>query len=251
MRRLSGVVVSLLALVATACGPAPLESLGWRSSEWINEPTVPTTTPAVTTVPTDVPAIALQWANDQIIAANLEDPAAVAAAVFARRQGDRFIQASRQEIAAALPEVTFPGEAPPGAEWVSSQLVFENDGSIADDPSAAFGIWSAEPYSRSRSVAQMIVMRVSNDLVTATELASGEVEATCDLFAERTTDKCEMIVVGDRDTWVLTAPSGATLVWYDGPYRYELYGRTFVPVRALEEMSADMVPLTSLAATSS
>lgn len=250
LRRRFGVVVSLIALALTGCGPAPLESMGWRSSEWINEPTVPTTTPAVTTVPTDVPAVALQWANDQIVAANLGDPAAVAAAVFARRQGDRFVQASRHEIAAALPDVTFPGEAPPGAEWVSSQLVFENDGSIADDPSAAFGIWSAEPYSRSRSVAQMIVLRVSNDLVTATDLASGEVDATCALFAERSTDECEMIVVGDRDTWVLTAPSGATLVWFDGPYRYELYGRSFVPVQTLEEMSADMVPLTSLATSS-
>jgi hypothetical protein len=239
------------AIALVGCGPQPLESIGWRSSQWINEPTVPTTTRVVTTIPSEVPSTQLLWANDVIEVADLGDPATVLDTVFARREGDRFVQASRFEIAAALPELSFPAQAPTGAQWVSSQLVFDNDGTIAEDPSVAFGIWSAEPYTRSRSVAQMIVMRVSLDQDTATQLASGEVEATCALFSERATDSCEIITVGERQTWVLEEAGGSTVLWFEGSYRYELYGRSFVPVGALEEMSAEMVPLNSLTAQTS
>ena len=58
-------------------------------------------------------------------------------------------------------------------------------------------------------------------------------------------------MVGERQTWVLEEAGGSTVLWFDGSYRYELYGRSFVPVRALEEMSAEMVPLTSLTAQTS
>ena len=59
--------------------------------------------------------------------------------------------------------------------------MFNNDGTIAADPSAAFGIWSAEPYTRSRSVAQMIVLRVSTDPEGAEEAAS-ETRPSCAPF---------------------------------------------------------------------
>lgn len=234
----------MVALVA--CGETPLDSIGWRSSEWINEPTVPTTVPVVVTTPTSVSVDRLSWANDDIVTEDLDDLDALLAEVFARREGDRFIQASRFEVAAALPDVQFPGSAPVGAEWVSSQLVFSNDGTVADEPSAAFGIWSAEPYTRSRSVAQMIVLRVSTDVDAAAELASGEAEVTCARFADRTTDRCEVVQVGDEEVWMLSASGGTTLVWFDGPYRYELYGRSFVGSTILREMAAEMVPLASI-----
>lgn len=238
--------LGVVALAIAACGDSPLESIGLRSSDWINEPTVPTTVAVKITTPSVVAAERLLWSNDAIETANRDDPAALLAEVFGRRQGDRFVQASRFEIAAALPDVAFPGEAPTGAEWVSSQLVFENDGTVADDPSAAFGIWSAEPYTRSRSVAQMIVLRVSMDLEAATELATGEVAASCARFSDRASDDCEVVVVGTRDTWVLDDAGGATVVWYEGPYRYEMFGRSFVPIRTLQSMSAAMVPLGSI-----
>ncbi len=244
-------LIVLVVLLAVACGEAPLESIGRRSSEWINEPTVPTTVAVNTTTPTIVTVDRLEWANDEIETANLSDQAALLAGIFARRQGDRFIQASRSEIAAALPDVSFPTEAPAGAEWVSSQLVFDDDGTLADDPSAAFGIWSAEPYTRSRSVAQMVVLRVSNDLVTATELSTGQVAASCALFSDRATDSCELITVDSRQTWVLEDSSGSTLVWFEGPYRYELFARSFVPEEVLTEMSASMSPLASIGAEAS
>lgn len=239
-------LVAAALLAVTACGESPLESLGLRSSEWINEPTVPTTQPVVTTTPTAVPADRLLWANDEIETESLGDRDALLAEVFSRRQGDRFIQASRFEIAAALPDVAFPDEAPVGAEWVSSQLVFDNDGSLAGDTSAAFGIWSAEPYTRSRSVAQMVIFRVAVDQEVADEVASGASEASCARFSDRNTDQCQIITIADRPTWLLGASGGSTLVWFDSPYRYELFGRSFVSDGTLEDMSDGMIPLDSL-----
>lgn len=249
MKPVKGAWPTLLALavvVVVACGPTPLDSLGSRSSAWINEPTVPSTQPVTVTTPTVVPAERLLWANDVIETANISDRGALLAEIFERREGDSFIQASRQEIAVALPDVTFPSSAPPGAEWVSSQLVFENDGTLAADPSAAFGIWSAEPYTRSRSVAQMIVMRVSNDEEAATALASGAEEPTCARFSDRESDECEVITIGERATWLLVDSGGTTLIWFEGPYRYELFGRSFVSEQILQQVSGETVPLTSL-----
>ncbi|HSM45390.1 MAG TPA: hypothetical protein VK969_10280, partial [Acidimicrobiia bacterium] len=236
----------LVVLAVTSCGGSPLESIGQRSSEWINEPTVATTQASEVTTPTVVSVGQLLWANDDIETANLGDYDALLAEVFERREGDRFVQASRHEIAAALPEVAFPDKAPTGAEWVSSQLVFDNDGSIATDPSAAFGIWSAEPYTRSRSVAQMVVLTVNTDVDAANEFASGEADLTCERFADRTAAQCELMTIGDRSTWLLSQSSGATWVWYEGTYRYELFGRSFVPSGILHDMSGSMIPLASI-----
>lgn len=245
------VLALALASVLAGCGESPLESLGLRSSDWINEPTVPTTVAVVTTSPTVIPSERLQWANDEIESANLGDHDALLAEVFGRREGDRFIQASRYEIAAALPEISFPGVVPNAAQWVSSQLVFDNDGSLALDPTVAFGIWSAEPYTRSRSVAQMMVLRVATDPETADEVTSGEVESSCARFADRTTEHCELLTIAGRPTWVLDASSGATLIWFEGQYRYELFGRSFVPVAILEDMVEEMEPFDGIVEGSS
>ena len=238
-------------LVIVGCGDAPLTALGDRSSEWINEPEVTTTTAVVVTIPTSVDASSLMWSNDEIVTQNLHDPIQLVSEVFARREGDRFIQASRAEIATMLPEVRFPASVPYGAEWVSSQLVIENSGELSDDPSAAFGIWSAEPYTRSRSVAQLAVLRVANDKETATEVAQSDDEPSCARFADETTIGCEILDVNDRPVWSLSSNQGLTLVWFDGAYRYELFGRSFVSVSALRGMAdgsvrlAELVPSTS------
>jgi hypothetical protein len=239
------VALGIMALAVAGCGGSPLESLGLRSSEWINDPSVPTTIAVVTTTPTVTSSEGLQWANDEIETGNLDDQGAVLGEVFARREGDRFIQASRAEIAATLPELAFPGVVPSAAQWVSSQLVFDNDGTLAIDPTVAFGIWSAEPYSRSRSVAQMMVLRVATDPVAADEVASGETELSCARFSDRSTQQCDMLTIAERPTWVLEAASGATMIWFEGQYRYELFGRSFVPLDVLEDMVAEMEPFGS------
>lgn len=248
MSRLSIRLVGALAIAmaVTACGESPLESIGQRSSEWINEPEVTTTSAVVVTVPISIGVEKLLWSNDEIVTQNLFDPVLLVSEVFARREGDRFIQASRAEISTMLPDVQFPARAPFGAEWVTSQLVIDNSGELSDDPSAAFGIWSAEPYTRSRSVAQIAILRVANDKETATEIEESGEDPSCARFADPTTNSCELFNVLDRTVWSLTSNQGTTLVWFGGTYRYELFGRPFVSFEALMRMAGDSVPLADL-----
>ena len=224
-------------VLAAACGETPLASVGERSSGWINEPYVVTTTTVPVTSPIVRGAEDLLWSNDEIVTENTEDTDALIAEIFARREGDRFIQASRTEIVGVLPGLLFPTRVPIGSEWVSSQLVINNSGLVADDPSVAFGIWSAEPYTRSRSVAQLVVLRVSSDLQAAVDVEQNESPASCELFADKVDEQCEVLVVSDRDVWVLTSNAGTTLVWYNAPYRYELFGRSFISLNTLTEMA--------------
>lgn len=243
----------LAALVIAACGDAPLGSVGQRSSDWINEPEVVTTTVPPVTAPRSIGTDSLLWSNDGIATTNLGDREALVAEVFARREGDRFIQASRAEIAALLPSVRFPATVPYGAEWVSSQLVIENSGALGTDPSAAFGIWSAEPYTRSRSVAQLAILRVAIDPDTASEI-SGSEDATggslpqpsCARFSDQTTASCELLDLNGRSVWNLTSSSGTTLIWFEGDYRYELFGRSFLSRDAIEAMAAETVALSDV-----
>lgn len=238
----SGALLLALALALAGCGNEPLQTLGKRSSEWVSEPTIVTTTTIPVTVPLVAPADNLIWFNDEIGTAS-PDPESVVALVFARREGDRFIQASRAEIATALPGIGFPSRFPPLAGYVTSQLVIENSGEIADDPSAAFGIWTAEPYTRSRSVGQMIVLRVSRDSQTASEILLPDADLSCSRFSDGTSDTCDVEEIGGRTTWILRNASGTTLIFFDESYRYELFGRPFAPVEALRQTVASMAPL--------
>jgi hypothetical protein len=236
-----------VAAICIACGESPLQGIGERSASWINEPEVTTTTIPVVSAPRFADVEAMKWSNDAIANDQLGDPVALVEEVFARRQGDRFIQASRYEIAAALPGLLFPSKVPYGAEWVSSQLVVESNGRLSSEPSAAFGVWSAEPYTRSRSVSQMVVLRVATDPVTAEEVSQPGAEISCARFADRTTEQCEITTVGAARVWRLRSQSGSTLIWFEGQYRYELFGRTFVPDDVLIDMAVDPIPLADLA----
>lgn len=238
--------MATLATVPVGCGGDPLAAVGERSAEWINEPEVVTTTLPTVTVPIVIDTESLLWSNDEIVSENLGNPDALLTEVFARREGDRFIQASRDEISTILPELGFPSSVPYGAEWVSSQLVIESSGLLSDDPVAAFGIWSAEPYTRSRSVAQLAVLRVVADAETAVQIEQAGEPPGCARFAERTTEGCNQFEVNDRTVWALSSQHGATLVWFDGPYRYELFGRPFVSFDALTEMAGRSLKLRDL-----
>lgn len=236
----------LVVVVMTACGDAPLGEVGQRSSDWINEPEVVTTTVPPVTIPRFVDIANLEWANDDIVNSSLSDPDALIAEVFERRQGDRFIQASREEISAALPEVRFPAVAPHGAEWISSQLVIENTGLLSSEPTAAFGIWSAEPYTRSRSVAQMVVLEVAIDPETAAEVAATGEGVSCARFSERSTNICEIVNLDGKQVWQLDSGGGTTMIWFEGDYRYELSGKSFVAVGDLARMASETIALGEL-----
>lgn len=240
----AALVVAVLAL--TACGDAPFASLGQRSSGWIGKPTVLTTTTVATTSPIVVGADILKWYNDDLGGEFLDDPEALKVAIFARRGGDLFIQASRREIVALIPDVKFPSSTPYLSEYVTSQIVFNENGDLSEDPMAAFGIWSSEPYTRSRSIAQMIILRVSADAVTAAEVAEPGADNSCARFEDRTTEVCAVSTIGGRPVWSLEASNGTTLVWYEDSYRYELFGRSYVTAAALQEMVEDLVLLSEL-----
>lgn len=242
----TGVLAVAVALSVVACGDAPLASMGQRSSGWINEPEVTTTIRHRVETPRLVPGSNLRWFNDDIVTESLstrEDRDAIVAEVFGRREGDRFIQASRFEIAAVVPDIEFPTVAPYTVEWVSSQLVLENNGRLSAEPTVAFGFWSSVPYRASRSVAQLAVLRVSNDPTTAEEVRQSDAALSCGRFAERDTDECILIRVEGKDIWKLISASGTTLIWFGGPYRYELFGRLSVPADVLEEMAAKAASL--------
>ncbi|REK26024.1 MAG: hypothetical protein DWQ40_00260 [Actinobacteria bacterium] len=231
-----------IALALAACGDSPLFSLGERSSRWVTEPTIVTTTTVPTTIPLVRDAANLVWFNDDL-GEGPANPSDVVAGVFARREGDRFIQASRSEIAKVLDGIQFPSSVPPLAAYVSSQLVVENTGEVSNDPSAAFGIWTAEPYTRSRSVAQMIVLRVYRDAETAAEIAAPGADLSCARFAASETVSCDLERIDGRPTWILEDPSGLTLIWFDDTYRYEMFGRPFAAREALRQTAASMSPL--------
>ena len=65
MLQLLGVLV--FSMVMAACGDSPLESVGQRSSGWINEPVVTTTAAVVVTGPVSVGVQTLSWSNDEIV----------------------------------------------------------------------------------------------------------------------------------------------------------------------------------------
>lgn len=246
-RRIAIAMVMLLALYA--CGDSPLASIGKRSSRWVTEPTVITTTTIPTTVPIVSDASELIWFNDDLTAPIDAAPEQIVAQVFARRAGDRFIQASRAEIAGVLGGISFPTRVPPLIEYVTSQLVIDNSGEISDNPSVAFGLWTAEPYSRSRSVAQSVVIRVYLDPDTAEEVRTQDADASCGRFVDTTTDSCALEEISSGPLWVLKSNAGTTMVWFDGNYRYEMFGRPFVAVEALRQSASSMAPIELVDAT--
>ena len=79
------------------------------------------------------------------------------------RGGDEadFVQASRNEISAALPGIRFPRLIPVAVTFVSSQLVFDRQTATLDvSTAAAFGLWVAQPYTVPRTEGQIAVLRV-------------------------------------------------------------------------------------------
>ena len=124
--------------------------------------------------------------------------------VWLRRDGEgRFIQASRLEIASALPEIRFPGLIPDDVGWITSQLVFDVSAhaSLDGGTSAAFGLWAVEPYTVSEG--RVAVLRIGR--------------ATDDQQAE------PFEIVAD------VVDEGLSLNWVTGIYRYELFCRTILP----------------------
>lgn len=142
-------------LLAAACGDEGLmNGLGDRSVEFVHGETSLTTTTTVVqreeSPQGTVRSSDLVWYNDGM-AGEVPggEPNYIISNVWARGDGTTSVlQASRNEIAAALPGIQFPELVPDSVGWVTSQLVYDvASGLLSPDTAAQFGLWHLEPYS--------------------------------------------------------------------------------------------------------
>ena len=165
------------------------------------------------------------WTNDGIDPSTLgmEGDLLITTVWLRGDKVDPFVQASRVEIATALPGIEFPQLAPDRVTHVSSQLLFDQLTGILDaSTAAAFGFWVGEPYDLPRSEGQLAVLRVGMKTLDDDQ-AEGEI------FSFQVTD-------------------GRELAWTDGDYVYQLFCRTGLSEEACFEMADSMIPLSLIVA---
>ncbi|HUG75190.1 MAG TPA: hypothetical protein VMM81_05895 [Acidimicrobiia bacterium] len=184
-----------------------------------------------TTVVSDGPALRLTgvtevaWTNDDVgpDTVGLEG-VELLSAIWTRSDGvTPFIQASRREIAAALPGIAFPQLVPEQVTHVSSQLIFDVQSVVLDPTTAAaFGLWVGEPYERPRTEAQLVVLRVG------------------------------LRAVGDPEPgefFEFQVSEGREITWTEHDYVYQLFCRTGVGQSACIAIAESLFPLHAMLST--
>lgn len=186
-------IVIVIALLATGCGDEGLlDGLGDRSAEVIHGDTsLTTTTQEIEKEDAPIGSVRasdLSWYNDGILGEGTGNVLEVTSAVWRRGDGvTSVIQASRNEIATALPGIQFPELLPDTVGWVTSQLVFDvASGTLGADRSAQFGLWRDEPYLSDGG--QVAVLRVrpatSSDTIGSITPESGQTSLVLSWVAE-------------------------------------------------------------------
>ncbi len=162
---------------------------------------------------------AMVWVNDGlIIEAGLTRDAVIRLVWGRGNSADPYIQASRQEIAAALPGVRFPSKVPQQVTHISSQLVFDLEtGTLAVATSAAFGLWSSVPYTVARAEGQVATLRVG-------------IKTTADGTV-------------DNQIVALQVTGGRDLAWSESGYVYELFCRTGISEEACFAIAESLAPM--------
>ncbi len=219
MRRLA--ILILNAILLAACGDAlgGVGDLSHRIVYGSGATTSTTLAPPQSQLLRLEPITDLVWSNDVVGAdtAGLGRDELITAVWLRGDQEDPFVQASRREIATALPGIEFPQLAPERVTHVSSQLNFDALTGILDaSTTAAFGLWIGEPYGLPRSDGQLAVLRVG--LKSSADDVGGEI------FSFQVTD-------------------GRELAWVDGPYVYQLFCRTGMSEAACFAMAESTIPL--------
>ncbi len=205
MKRIA-TVVALASLVLAACGEAGvLDGVGGRTQALVEGHRTTTSTVVPLAAGTGdeglVGATDVLWFNDDIEPQYTGVSEEVVGAVWARKLNSRFVQASRAEIASAMPAIRFPDLVPSDVRWVTSQLVYDTaTGSLDPDTSAAFGLWKSEPYQSDTS--RLGILRVAR--------------APVDALAVRS----EIVPV--------LVPDGVSMGWTESGYRYELFCRSSI-----------------------
>jgi hypothetical protein len=257
-------MVLLVGLVLAGCGESPLSNLGDVSGGWLSaSPTPPTTAPvSVLAEPVQVNLYRagadaeIDWVNDRLGDPRSSHPADAIAHVWSRSsKEDRYVQASRSEIAVALPGLQFPNLIPENVEYITSQLVFEpGTGLLSDEAIAAFGFWSAEPYSKSRSVAQLAVLMVSPDPTPSEVIVPDTIgvpddppeDTRCEDLTRSTVKNCVPMTLENGDpAWSLKVSNGWRLVWQGHGYEYDLFVRNAANTDVLARMAGSVEDLAS------
>ncbi len=180
----------ILALSAAACGDEGLlDGLGDRSVQAVHGETSSTT--STTEVEREdapigsVRASALVWYNDGLPEESpSNETAVVISAVWRRGDGvTSVIQASRNEIAVALPGVQFPELAPDSVGWITSQLVYDvASGTLDPSIVAQFGLWHLEPYSADAGRSAVMRVRPASPADLIGSISSETTGSGLDLF---------------------------------------------------------------------
>ena len=253
-------------LLAGCASDTPLADLGHVTERWIAaapDPVITTTTPTVS-APVGLLATGgsktVEWVNDDISDLSPASPSedAVVAVWSRSNKEDRYVQASRSEIVAALPALRFPELIPEKVAFVTSQLVFDPEtGGLASSSVAAFGFWSDKPYTKSRTVSQLAVLMVAIDEpvpepVVADTIGVPETQpgdTRCDELVGSTVEECMAVTLEDgRAAWSLDATDGWRLVWSERGYTYDLFVRNATDVDLLVRMAVsgtELVPVVS------
>ena len=224
MKRTVIAIMVLASLVLGACGESGLlDGVGERTRELVEAST--TTTLEGTIIEVDpveeglVGPEDLLWFNDDIDPQFTGPAQDVIRSVWERKLNSRFVQASRAEIAAAMPNVLFPELVPKDVRWVTSQLVYDNTtGALDSETATAFGLWISEPYQSDD--ARLGVLRIGFAPIDAG------------------TERSEIVPILVAD--------GISLGWTEDEYRYELFCRSSVSDELCTEVAASTVPLHEL-----
>ena len=233
------ILTLVIGVLATACSDDPLSGIGGVTNDWIGSASGPAAESTTTTlrVVQFHSASEVYWVND-VLAPDGVEPEESLATVWQRREaGNKYVQAARTEIAGALPGIEFPDLLPDDIEFISSQLLFDGDGTLANDYLAVFGMWTAEPYTVSRSVGQYGILWVT----TPDPGLSG-----CEHFSHLDLTSCETVAFEGMTAWRLEVGGSQTLGWLAGEYQYELFHRSQVDRATALRMAAGMIPLENI-----
>jgi hypothetical protein len=202
----TAIIIVLASLALAACAESELlDGLGEKTRDLVEASTTTTIQQVEVEVDSGKAVLIgpgdLLWFNDDIDPQFTGSAQDVIRSVWERKLDSRFVQASRDEIAAAMPSVLFPELVPEDVRWVTSQLVYDDTtGALDPETAAAFGFWTSEPYQSDTT--RLGVLRIGFAPIDAGSARS------------------EIVPI--------LVPDGISLGWTEAAYRYELFCRSSV-----------------------
>jgi len=215
--------VAVLAITVASCGDL-LSGVGDLSEQVVHgDRQATTTTTRGTSVDLRLKGVTdIAWSNDgmDVATANLDRGDTVVAVWLDRENRSAeggFVQATRREVARALPGVRFPQLVPEQITHITSQLVYDTFTTSLDaSTAAAFGLWTREPYTAPRGESQLVVLRIGLQTLA-----------------------------GEPDDEILSfqVPDGTELAWSHGDYVYQLFCRRGIADESCLAMAESMIQL--------